>query len=216
MTVTRYEPEVGQMVSGTQEWGTYDVPDYVDALVSELLREMNRVYWNVKQKEWEHHDAYDLDLPGMTYHPYYWGDCTCGFEALDEQWDQQHSHAPECFHSRYQEMQGILEPADDWHSAHEQLTAWAKENGYPNAPDGMAIYCDCGFVAKYSEWRKSHDHDASCPTVRPNLAFEGVEIRWYKYPGRGMSTNKSMPPDHWVEWFDRFLAVIRAADKRVG
>jgi hypothetical protein len=185
----------------------------VKALITELINEMDRVYSNVKQEEWEHYEEYDLDLPGVTYHPYYWGDCTCGFEALDEQWDQQHDHNPECFSTRYRAKQKDLE-TDDWGSASEQLTAWAKKNGYADAPNGMAVYCDCGLNKEYNEWRGAYDHTASCPTVRPNLAFEGVEIRWYKHPRRGLSSNKRMASDQWVEWFDRFLAVIQAADRR--
>ena len=34
----------------------------------------------------------------------------------------------------------------------------------------------------------------------PNFSFGGVEIRWYKYPGRGTSVNKRMTPAEWFSW----------------
>lgn len=47
--------------------------------------------------------------------------------------------------------------------------------------------------------------------ARPNLAFGGVEIRWYKFFGRGMSCTVEMDPAGWVDWFDRCVATVRAA-----
>ena len=46
----------------------------------------------------------------------------------------------------------------------------------------------------------------------PNFVFEDVEIRWYKHPGRGMSTNKDWKPEEWIEWFDRCLKALRDLD----
>lgn len=46
----------------------------------------------------------------------------------------------------------------------------------------------------------------------PNLAFGNVEIRWYKYPGRGMSCNREMTPAQWVTWFDACMLAIRATE----
>ena len=46
----------------------------------------------------------------------------------------------------------------------------------------------------------------------PNFAFEGVEIRWYKYAGRGMSCNRELTPDKWASWFSRCLEIIWEVD----
>ena len=43
---------------------------------------------------------------------------------------------------------------------------------------------------------------------KPNLAFDGVEIRWYKYPGRGMSVNKDWTPVELVAWFDKIHKLL--------
>lgn len=59
--------------------------------------------------------------------------------------------------------------------------------------------------------------DENAPEVEmPNFVFDArpdVEIRWYKWPGRGMNCNVTMTADEWVAWFDACFAAIRAADK---
>ena len=43
----------------------------------------------------------------------------------------------------------------------------------------------------------------------PNFACCGVEFRWYKSIGRGMSVNRTMSAEEWRSWFDRCLSLIR-------
>lgn len=120
------EPEIGQMLFGAPT-GDYGMPEYADALVHGLLSEIERVYWNLNQKEWDRYA--DPGLPGVEYHSYWWGD----------------EDAPEA--------------------------------------------------------------------ERPNLSFgDGVEVRWYKYPGRGSTVNKKMSAADWCEWFTRAHALICKAD----
>jgi len=45
--------------------------------------------------------------------------------------------------------------------------------------------------------------------ARPNFAFGGVEIRWYKHPGRSMSCDRELAEAEWVKWFDACLKAIR-------
>lgn len=55
-------------------------------------------------------------------------------------------------------------------------------------------------------------HAPECRHARPNFQHEDVQFRWYKYPGRGMSTNKDWSPEKWRDWFVRCLATIKAFD----
>jgi hypothetical protein len=68
---TRFEPELGQALFATQAWGDHPMPRYADALFQGLLNEIERVYWNVNQKEWESHD--DPEIPGIEWRSYWWG-----------------------------------------------------------------------------------------------------------------------------------------------
>jgi hypothetical protein len=47
----------------------------------------------------------------------------------------------------------------------------------------------------------------------PNFVFGDVQIRWYKYPGRGMSTNVDWSPLQWVAWFDAAIKAIETHGK---
>lgn len=128
-----YEPELGQMLFGNPT-SEYEVPDYVEAFLAHVLREIDRVYWNTHQGRWDEGGEF-TEWPFLQYRPYWWGDCDC-------------------------------------------------EEGHP--PD--------------------------CPSVLPNLAFGGVEVRWYKHFGRGMSTNTRQSEVEWRKWLDRCLEAIRQMD----
>lgn len=65
------KPELGQLMFGNPT-GDYGTKPFADALVDGLLNEIGRVFWNVNQKEWDRFE--DPKIPGLTYHPYYWGD----------------------------------------------------------------------------------------------------------------------------------------------
>ena len=51
--------------------------------------------------------------------------------------------------------------------------------------------------------------------IKPNFRFKDVEIRWYKYPGRGMSVNKEMSAEEWETWFEECLDTINKADRKI-
>lgn len=63
--------EIGQAIFGNPT-GDYGTEGYQDALVEDILSEIERVYWNKNQIEWNRHD--DPMLSGVTFRPYYWGD----------------------------------------------------------------------------------------------------------------------------------------------
>lgn len=119
-------PEAGQASCGKPRGG-YEMPDYARALLLNLLDEIDRVYWNREQDQWE--PGEDPRIPGIVYRPFWWG----------------------------------------------------KED----APEAKL----------------------------PNFEFEGVELRWYQHPGRGMSANRDMTPAEWCAWYSRCLAIIEAHDE---
>lgn len=57
-------------------------------------------------------------------------------------------------------------------------------------------------------WGEDGDEDED-EAAKPNFAFGGVEIRWYKHPGRSMSCNIELTEADWVKWFDACLQAIR-------
>jgi hypothetical protein len=63
--------------------------------------------------------------------------------------------------------------------------------------------CDCGAEEKGTK------HLPTCSPGLPNLEYDGVIVNWYKYIGRGMSTNLDYDERQWRVWFDKAMATIR-------
>lgn len=66
-------------------------------------------------------------------------------------------------------------------------TKAAAEAGLATVPD-FAFHCTCDGTDRLHAWREQHPHDPACETVRPLFLHRasGIEVRWYKYIGRGM------------------------------
>lgn len=71
-----YEPELGQAIFG-QPHQTYEVPEIMEAVLTMIHHEYDRVYWNVKQKDCPSpfsNTGSRLDTPTFKAHAYSWGD----------------------------------------------------------------------------------------------------------------------------------------------
>lgn len=55
-----------------------------------------------------------------------------------------------------------------------------------------------------------HAYDWSEEDETPNFVCGDVEIRWYKYLGRGTTVNREVTPVEAVEMYDRCRASIKA------
>ena len=63
--------ELGQAIFGNPT-GNYGTHEYTDALIEALLSEIERVYWNKNQNQWDRHD--DPKLKGVEFRPYDWSE----------------------------------------------------------------------------------------------------------------------------------------------
>lgn len=190
--MSSYEPELGQMAFGNK-WEEYDVPNEV----GEMLYDLADKLLDTINDSPSYGVEYSNDVFEM--HPYYWGDCTCGFDEEEEEWLETHDHKKDCFHLKYLKYEAELEAkgislfnekSEEWKRL---MDKFAKENGYTGW-EGIASYCDCGFKEEYARWRETHDHKPDCPIVLPNFRYKptGLAIYWYKYIGRGMSANQKI------------------------
>lgn len=74
-----------------------------------------------------------------------------------------------------------------------------------------------GIVWKPFDWNDDSP-ESSAPNftfLKARAEFQGLEIRWYKYPGRGMSCNQQWTPDHWCHWYQNCLQHLRAFEASV-
>lgn len=194
----QYEPTLGQMMFGNT-YGEFDLGAN-ERYVVEKLYELSEMLGKKKPGkqahgllggEWGYGQDFRNDVFEM--HPYWWGDCTCGFDKKYIVWLEAHPHAESCFFNRYQVEEKRLEDEGvPFSEKHGLMTKWAKKNGYADAPDCMAIYCDCGVDQAYETWRNDNNHADDCREVLANFKYGDIEIRWYKYIGRGMSVNREV------------------------
>lgn len=160
----------------------------------------------------------DGSMPGYGTHfenevfamrRFYWGECTCGFEQLESDWLDQNPHAQDCY---YLEAQGVgYQLSRDARDA--RLRALCKKHGIPwNGGFGCMVHCTCGSTAKFEEWSKTHGHAPTCEPELPNFHFKptGLEVRWYKYIGRGMELSRKVPRAEWNQIMDACLASVAA------
>lgn len=187
-----FMPELGQVAFGN-EYHQYEPPEVAEALLYALATILlNSTNPNASPC---YGTEYSNDIFEM--HPYYWGDCTCGFDEEESEWCNTHSHTENCFHTKYHKFKEKLEgqninPYGKTRKQWEQLALeFARKNGYSRL-EGIEIYCDCGYDAEYQRWRAEHDHKPDCPIVVPNFWYKptNFKLTWYKYIGRSISANQ--------------------------
>lgn len=87
------QPEIGQILFGAPT-GDYGTDELGDACTSHVLAEIDRVFWNRNQKQWDRHE--DPKIPGVEFRPYNWdeGDpnrdapnlCLAGDNQVEIRW----------------------------------------------------------------------------------------------------------------------------------
>jgi hypothetical protein len=183
--------ELGNMAFGISRG---EVPVFRDAGYEELLDKLFDfiVKYLNKGKDYSKeaiafNSGYGIDFENDTFeiHPYYWGDCTCGYEKLEYQWSEDNEHIDECYRVEYhnlsEEYGGILKIPK------KKVKELCTDYGiYYNRGIGCAIHCTCSYKKRWNKFLESNNHKKDCPIVRPNFLYKpnGYELKWYKYPLR--------------------------------
>lgn len=228
MSSKEYNPlqhSVVQAVAGA--WSRYECDDFVEALLDYILDEIKRVHWNVYQHQWgptwHADDVEDPMIDGISFVRFYQDRCDCG--------GMQPNCKPDCRsiieHRDWNDarLKWAEVPRSEEEIAEEQQRAdemWGEGTLWSAiATAGREIDmsklasgdyqvphppCTCGAAHDWEE----HPCTPECIGQRPNFQHEDVEFRWYKRPGRGMSTNKDWTSDEWRAWFQRCLTTVRS------
>jgi len=140
--------------------------------------------------------------PVFEMRPFYWGDCDCGANEREDAWCKAHSHADDCYRSELRRellAAGGVATAWDWvdHPAAESYDGWnlvkqvvyaklCEKHGLPM--QGYAVHCTCSYDTEWKAWVADNGHTSACSLELPNFRHHasGLEVRWYKYIGRGM------------------------------
>jgi len=207
-----FEPTLPQMLFGNAT-SEYDLGRN-ETLVADELYDLSQTLAE-KNPDAQAHGflggefGYGQDFTNDVFemHPYWWGDCQCGYEESEMEWESDHPHDPACWQERWgHEHTRVLVLGLAYDEMQRLMREWEVANGWDGRP-GVAVFCDCGQDDLWQKWVSTHHHDPSCGEVRPNFRCGDVEVRWYKYIGRGMSTNSELSRDEWRGVF----AVCRAS-----
>lgn len=132
--------------------------------------------------------------------PYYWGDCTCGFDD----YEFTGGHLKSCYQSELDKERqkagarltefGYLDFPDNWTGDEKRITEdriYEKLTAKYGLPmSGCAVHCTCDYEQRYKAWLKKIDypdgHKSDCLLVKPNFHYKPTDfqIQWYKYPFR--------------------------------
>lgn len=178
--------------------GSFGADEY-DTELDTVLREIAVAF--AREGEWAEKYGTDYEGKAFRFWPFYWGECICGFAEEYNEWRHTHSHDEDCFTWKAHEF------AEEWGNAwmfddlrHEEYEIAQDEFLAEHGVEliGWMAHCDCGLWDEYDEWRKVHNCDPNCPTVRPNFHWFGddevpeVEVRWYKFVGRDTELSREV------------------------
>jgi len=176
--------ELGNMIFGNSR-GAFSID-------RDLWQKLFEPLWD----KLDHHRPFENNT--FIIFPYYWGDCTCGHDELEIEWDENNKHGPACYQRDYRKLVDNHKHNVPDHLV-EQLCA--KHGIDYNDGWGSAIHCTCDHQKKWIEFCENHSHDEECPLVKPNFVFKptGLEVQWYKYPFRDSYSNMRISKEEIAE-----------------
>lgn len=180
--------------------------------------------------------GYGVDFKNDTFemHPFYWGDCICGFAERQDDFFDELQHEDSCYQTeltnaliaegfKLNEWGGPAdEDEDEEHfTGRERLrkfysfkSAKAKELSvkYGFDPEvGIYAHCNCDYTTTADAWHEENTHAEECPIDWPNFRHfaSGVEVTWYKYIGRDMEFNNTPNREQWDVILKNCLGSLR-------
>ena len=173
----------------------------------------------------ERGDDFDNDV--FTVFPYWWGDCTCGYDFFDDGHKRLRAvkHQPECYHIEY-----LNDPrSKDFRGDHDWLRPLYRKRGWKtDGKDwwaGCAVRCDCDYDERvraieleYAEEFGNDGHLDTCNLVRPNFLYKptGWSLQWYKYPLRDAYMTPGVSEEEYKKIMLHCLASVSLADLLPG
>jgi hypothetical protein len=197
--------ELGNLIFGNSR-GEYPLDDRT-AYEDVFVRLIDVLGFDIYCEEFEN------DTFGIF--PYYWGDCTCGYEDREWEFWEHNPHSEGCFYTKREKFEEELVKSFRRYSPEysQRLHDFAIKNGYPHGLNGVSIYCDCGRDEILDKWYAENGHDPDCPIIRPNFLYKptGLEIQWYKYPMRDAYANKPISPKEFAKIIDECIKSVKEA-----
>lgn len=156
--------------------------------------------------------GYGPDFNNDTFEvmSYYWGDCTCGFDELE---NFPGKHDADCYQTKHKKIKAKVKKLGlEWNSEIEQkmVKELCEEYGY-TYPYGSAVHCECPYPQRCATWYMEQGfpdgHLETCMYRKPNFLYKptGLTIEWYKYPLRDSYFNQETTLDEFKEIIDKCI-----------
>jgi|WetSurSiteA1Bulk_404760.scaffolds.fasta_scaffold00683_7 hypothetical protein len=190
--------ELGNLIFGNSR-GNFEIPRSIG-----WEEELYRVFDAIKPDE---ENSYGFNFENNTFmiFPYYWGECTCGYEDLEYEWSETTKHQEHCYQIKLKDIQkqwaiksNKLDEfnRDGYFSEYslssklqkefeKDVESLCKSMNLPY-PECSAVHCTCDRQEKWRAFAEKHYHESNCPIIRPNFLYKSNNfwIKWYKYPFR--------------------------------
>jgi len=142
--------------------------------------------------------------------PYYWGECTCGYEEKEIQWSEQNQHREDCYQTEYHKLNFKYDTPDCEVKKLCEKYGIEWNDGY-----GSAIHCTCDYQDRWRKFTQKNDHEETCPIVLPNFWYkpDDIKIDWYKYPLRDAYSNIKLKIIPFTELIDKIIERLKKERK---
>lgn len=209
-------------------FGHYYAPDWAESMLTGIMGDWERVYWNVNQESWpDRWDQEPTKLGSVYYRPYAWGACDCG--------GHEPIHADNCRlkleHAEWnrRRLNAMSDPPKNPPTDEEieaasadvrfglLCTKYSRTLIFDEEREAKFLAtdprppCTCGVEATWEE----HPCADTCVSQLPNFGIDNdpIQIRWYKHYRRGLSVNLPLTNEQWITWHDRVQAALLQADE---
>lgn len=83
--------------------------------------------------------------------PYYWDDCTCGYDQKEQRWNEENKHEPQCYQSALNREQA------EWLANNPEPEAQIRDTSYEEIEDGITLIVSVpAYSPSADTWRKWH------------------------------------------------------------
>ena len=162
---------------------------------------------------------YDNDIFMMM--PYYWGDCTCGWDELEYRtWDLKHKSG--CYQNEYKRIGETIDMFKQYKKYEKAIVKAMDTYGIKYDPKnpmyGCAMHCTCDYNQRYDEIIKQcvsefgqEGHKNDCKLVLPNFLYKptGLQITVYKYFFRDSYCNIDINLPMFTEIIDKCIESLK-------
>lgn len=94
----------------------------------------------------------DFENGVFSVFPYYWGDCTCGFDEKDSQWSEENAHEPHCYQS------ALKQALDEWLKENPEPEAEMFNTSFEEVETGITLFTAVSARSPSADmWREWHD-----------------------------------------------------------